>query len=237
MGDPKFSRKMYSTPTHPWRMGRIKEENELIKKYGLVNKTEVWKASSILRNFRAQARTLQARRRTGDLQSEKETKQLLEKLANLGVLPSQATLDDVLALDVNAVLLRRLQTVVYMKGLAHTPKQARQFIIHGHTVVNNRKVTVPGYLVKKVEEDKIDYYLSSPLKNELHPMRLKPEQVTQEQPTVQTGEKAEEPVEPKKEKVEENVKGEEKELETETVEKVDSDKIDKSPKSDKGAAK
>lgn len=225
MGDPKFSRKMYSTPTHPWRIARIKEENELVKKYGLVNKTEVWKASSILRNFRTQARTLQARRRTGDPQAEKETKQLLEKLANLGVLPSQATLDDVLALDVNAVLSRRFQTLLYIKGLAHTPKQARQFITHGHAVVNNRKVTVPGYLVKKVEEDKIDYYLSSPLKNELHPMRLKPEQVqTQEQPAAQAGKKAEKPAEAKKE--------EEGETATETAEKTDSDKTKESPKTE-----
>lgn len=226
MGDPKFSRKMYSTPSHPWRISRIKEENELIKKYGLVNKTEVWKAKSTLRNFRAQARTLQARRRTGNLQAEKETKQLLEKLSNLGVLPGQATLDDVLALDVNVILSRRLQTLVYLKGLAHTSKQARQFIVHGHTVVNNRKVTVPGYLVRKIEEDKIEYYLSSPLKNELHPMRLKPEQVTQQKPTAQPAEKVEKPAETEK--------GEEKEPEDKTVEKVDSVET---PKKEEGEMK
>lgn len=229
MGDPKFSRKMYSTPTHPWRLSRIKEENELIKKYGLVNKTEVWKAKSTLRNFRAQARTLQARRRTGDFQAEKETKQLLEKLSNLGVLPSQATLDDVLALDVNVILSRRLQTLVYLKGLAHTSKQARQFIVHGHTVVNNRKVTVPGYLVRKIEEDKIDYYLSSPLKNELHPMRLKPEQVTQQPPTAQTVEKVEKPAETEKRGEKES-----EEPEVETAGKADSDET---PKKEEGEKK
>ena len=33
MGDPKFSRKKYDTPSHPWQATRIKEENEILKKY------------------------------------------------------------------------------------------------------------------------------------------------------------------------------------------------------------
>jgi len=44
MGKPKFSRKKYETPSHPWQEDRIKAENELVKKYGLKNKKEVWKA-------------------------------------------------------------------------------------------------------------------------------------------------------------------------------------------------
>lgn len=176
MGDPKFSRRMYSTPAHPWRIVRITEENELLKKYGLVNKTEVWKAQSILRNFRAQSRTLQARLRTGEPQAKKETDQLLSKTVRMGILPEGATLNDVLALDINAVLSRRLQTLMYLKGLAHTPKQARQFIIHGHAAVGGKKITVPGYLVKKGEEELVGFYSTSPMTNEMHPMRIKPEQ-------------------------------------------------------------
>jgi small subunit ribosomal protein S4 len=54
MGDPKFSRRKYDTPSHPWQGVRIKEENELIKKYGLKNKRELWKVQSLLRNYRRQ---------------------------------------------------------------------------------------------------------------------------------------------------------------------------------------
>ncbi len=42
MGDPKFSRKKYETPNHPWQTARIKEEKDICKKYGLKNKTEIW---------------------------------------------------------------------------------------------------------------------------------------------------------------------------------------------------
>ncbi len=171
MGDPKFSRRKYDTPSHPWQGERIKEEHELLKKYGLKNKRELWKAQSLLRNLRGQGRDILARLRYGDVQAEKEMKGLLKKLANLGLLPEDAALDDVLALDIERILERRLQTLVYLKGLAYTQKQARQLIIHGHTVVNARKVTVPGYLVKKNEEPSISYNPYSPLANDLHPTR------------------------------------------------------------------
>ena len=54
MGKPKFSRKKYETPSHPWQEDRIKEENELVKKYGLKNKREIWKAQTRLKKYRSQ---------------------------------------------------------------------------------------------------------------------------------------------------------------------------------------
>ncbi|MCK4757652.1 MAG: 30S ribosomal protein S4 [Thermoplasmata archaeon] len=175
MGDPKFSRRRYQTPSHPWQKERIDSENELIKKYGLKNKRELWKVQSLLRRFRQRSRILQAQIRYGNKQAEKERDQLLGRLERIGVLGSKATLDDVLALDVESVLSRRLQYMAYLKGLSNSPKQARQFIVHGHVSIGERKVTIPGYLVKKTEEETIDYLLSSPISNDMHPARPKDE--------------------------------------------------------------
>jgi len=66
LGDPKFSRRRYERPSHPWEGERIKAENELLKKYGLKNKKELWRAQSVLRRFRHRARQLQALVRYGD---------------------------------------------------------------------------------------------------------------------------------------------------------------------------
>jgi small subunit ribosomal protein S4 len=74
------------------------------------------------------------------------------------LLDEKATLDDVLTLNVRELSERRLQTLVYRKGLANTQKQARQFIVHGHIGLNGRKITIPGYIVKKGEEEKVSYY-------------------------------------------------------------------------------
>ncbi len=178
MGDPKFSRRKYETPAHPWEGERIKEENELLMKYGLKNKQELWRAQSMIRSLREQSRELQARIRTGDPQAKIETDQLLARCSRLAILPEEgATLNDVLLLNTESLLQRRLQTMVYHKGLAYTPKQARQFIVHGHAAVGGRKVTIPGYLVKRGEEDKINYHETSPIANELHPVRPKPEEL------------------------------------------------------------
>lgn len=223
MGDPKLSRRKYDTPSHPWQGSRIKEENALLKKYGLKNKRELWKAQSLLRNYRRQGRDLLARLRYGDLQAQKEMKALLKKLANLGFLSENATIDDVLALDLERILERRLQTLVYFKGLAYTPKQARQLIVHGHTVVNDRKVTVPGYLVKKHEEGSITYNPYSPLASEMHPARPTAEHIERvirefskpKEEGKEVEKKGEEEKEVEKQEVKEDVKGEKKKTDAE----------------------
>ncbi|MEM2943187.1 MAG: 30S ribosomal protein S4 [Methanomassiliicoccales archaeon] len=173
MGDPKFPRRTYDTPSHPWKADRIREETELARNYGLKNKREIWKAKSIVRNLRRQSRNLQARLRFGEEQAKIETQNLMARCAKMGLLPmSGATLDDVLGLTAESVLNRRLQTLVYNKGLANTMEQARQFIVHGHIFVNGRKVTIPGYIVKRGEEEKIEFNPASPLANDMHPMRV-----------------------------------------------------------------
>ncbi|HYA57848.1 MAG TPA: 30S ribosomal protein S4 [Thermoplasmata archaeon] len=173
MGDPKFLRRTYDTPKHPWEGSRMEEERKLLDKYGLKNKRELWKAQSILRGFRRQARELQARLRTGAPQARRETDQLIGRLTRLGVLPVGApTLDDVLALSTEDILRRRFEWVVYTKGLAPTPFGARQWIVHGHLSVGDHRVTRPGYLVPSADEVRINYSPTSPLANDDHSMRV-----------------------------------------------------------------
>jgi len=175
MGDPKFPRRSYDAPSHPWRGERIKAESETVRAYGLKNKTEVWKAQAFLRDMRNQSKLLQARVRLDDAQAKLEADLLLKKCGRLGLLPMEgSTLDDVLGLTTEAVLDRRLQTIVLRKGLAFTYKQARQLIVHGHVAIDGRRVTIPGYMVKRAEEDRVTYNALSPISNELHPVRSPP---------------------------------------------------------------
>ncbi len=194
MGDPKFSRRSYDTPSHPWQGERIKAEVVLVNQFGLKNKTEVWKAQSILRNFRKQARELQALLRTGDAQAKRESDALLRKCGRMGVLPMEgSTLNDVLVLNEEDILGRRLQTIVFEKGMASTVKQARQMIVHGHVFMNGHRVTVPGYIVLRDEESSIEYAPASPFTDEMHPMRISAEQAAANQAARAAAAKAEEP--------------------------------------------
>jgi small subunit ribosomal protein S4 len=172
MGDPKFPRRSYNTPSHPWQGERIKAEHEIVRQYGLKNKTEVWKAQTILRNLRKQSRELQARIRSGEAQAKLEAENLLAKCAKMGILPVEgATLNDILALADTKILERRFQTIVYRKGLTNSMTQARQMIVHGHVYMNGHRVTIPGHIVTRLEEYSIEYNPSSAFTDDLHPMR------------------------------------------------------------------
>ena len=215
MGRPKFPRKKYDSPFHPWKEDRIKSERELKRKYGLKNNREVWKAKTFLKKYRGQARELSAKIGGKDPQVKKESDQLLLHLTKMSILPAGSSLDGVLALETESMLSRRLQTLVYHRGLANTVDHARQLISHGHIAIGGRKITIPGYMVTKDEESKIGYTAGSPLNIMSHPTRPKTDVYKPAAPTDKKeatekkedkketeekgkAEKTEEPIEPKK---------------------------------------
>lgn len=171
MGDPKFPHKTYSTPRHPWEKERIDSEMLIVQKYGLKNKKELWKGQAVLNSFRSQARELQAKLRNNDSSAQKQYDALMAKLNRYHILGTNATLDDVLSLNIETILSRRLQTIVYRRNLSRTLKQARQLITHGHVTLNGRRVTIPSIMVEANLEDSIEYVESSPFKDDLHPTR------------------------------------------------------------------
>jgi len=163
VGAPRKLSKQYSRPKHPWKAERIEAERVILKEYGLKNKRELWKTETILRGFRGQARNLLA---LTTEQADKDEKELLAKLRRLSLIEKDSGLDDVLKLKVNDILERRLQTQVYRKGLSNTVDQARQFIVHGHILVDGRKVTAPSYLVGSGVEEKITFAPNSSVKKD-----------------------------------------------------------------------
>jgi len=151
MGDPRKPRKSYRRPRRIWNSDQLNSELYIIGSYGLRNKRELWKAQTKVANFRNQARTLLAL--TLEDRQEKETL-LLSFLNRLG-LTTTSSLDDILNLKIEDILERRLQTIVMRKMGIKSPSQARQVVVHGHVSIGNRKVNLPGYLVKKEDENKI----------------------------------------------------------------------------------
>jgi small subunit ribosomal protein S4 len=163
--------KQYETPNHPFQGERIAEESGLLGRYGLKNKEELWRAQSELRSMRREARRL-----LGDAQGDVEAAQaagaeFLNRLRRLGILGEQDDISAVLSLDVTDLLERRLQTVAYRRGLAHTPQQARQFITHGHVTVEGARVRVPSRKLSTTEAATVTFDETSPLADELHPER------------------------------------------------------------------
>lgn len=154
MGAPKKIRRKYNTPKHPWEEERIEKDKITLENYALKNKKEIWKMQAVLKKYTEHAKRLA---NSGSEQAKKEKEQMIGKLFKLGLVNKNADVDDVLSLNIENVLDRRLQTLVYKRGMANTPKQARQFIVHGHIFIDDRKVNVPSYLVDTNEENKIKF--------------------------------------------------------------------------------
>ena len=153
----KRQRRKYSRPKRPWDKERLGEEKKILEEFGLRRKRELWKAESILREFRRRARNLA-------VSEDKERKaRLLSGLHSMGLVKKDASLDDVLGLSVDKFLERRLQTIVLKKGLANTQKQARQYIVHGHVAVNGRRTRWPSLIVNTDEELSVELYKKSPV--------------------------------------------------------------------------
>ncbi len=169
MGDPKKQRKKFDTPRFPWRKDILQEELKLLGQYGLRNKHELWRHKTTLSKARAIARSLISKPVEERAKMENE---LLAQLKKKGILQETAVLDNVLDLTIEDVLERRLQTIVFRKGLARTIFQSRQLITHGHVTINNSRVTIPGLLVLKADEATVVYSPESAVANPSHAVRV-----------------------------------------------------------------
>jgi small subunit ribosomal protein S4 len=159
MGDPRKNKKLYRRPRMIWTTDQLNAELYVMGTYGLRNKRELWKAQTEVARIRNQARALLAL--SAEARSEKE-RRLLNFLLRLGLVKESATLDDILNLKVEDLLERRLQTIVMKRSGSKSPYQARQVVSHGHVSVGNRKVNIPGYLVKTEEEPQILLHIEIP---------------------------------------------------------------------------
>jgi small subunit ribosomal protein S4 len=167
LGDPKKQRKKFDTPRFPWQIDALDTELKLLGQYGLRNKREIWRHKTLLSKYRGIGRSLLG---MSTEERKKQEKQLLDRLNRLGILPEESALDDVLDLTLEDILERRLQTLVFQRGLAQSIQQSRQLITHGHIAIDGKRVSTPSYLVLKDEETKIAYTPKSPLTNPDHPI-------------------------------------------------------------------
>lgn len=160
MGDPKKPRKKWESPGHPWIKTRLEQELELINRYGLRNKRELWIAQTFLRKIRHRARELLA---LSPDERRKALESLAKRLYSMGIIDNtNIDINDILALDVESILERRLQTIIWKKEFAKTIHQARQLIVHGHIAIKGRRVTSPSYIVPREEEEYIQFHPTSP---------------------------------------------------------------------------
>ena len=142
----KRKHKTYSKPKRPFDKTRIEEEAKIKKEFGLKNKKEIWKADTKVKSMREKAKKLISA-------NEEDQKSLFDRLQKIGL--NVNSIADVLALNKNDYLNRRLQTILVKKELVSTIKSARQLITHKKVLVDGKVVNSPSYIVPTKLEDKI----------------------------------------------------------------------------------
>ena len=169
MGDPRRQKKKYVTPKRPFDSDRFEQELQLMGSYGLRNKRELWRHKTDLSRYRRQARNLLALSIDERALQEKE---LVDKLVRTGVLMTEPSLDHVLDLTLENILDRRLQTIIFKKGLACSVHHARQLVTHGHVALDGARVTTPRRIITVNEEERLMFTPKSALNSESHPARI-----------------------------------------------------------------
>ena len=155
-------KKKFAYPKQMFEKQRILDENKLKEKYGLKNKKEIWKTEAKIKYFRNRAKSLI----TAD---QEQQGHFFDKLKMIGF--KIMTISDVLALQTEDMLKRRLSTIVWQKGIAHTAKQARQLIVHKKITINDRVVNIPSYVVKVEEEGSINIRVKEKRKKVVEPIK------------------------------------------------------------------
>merc|ERR1711977_694938 len=147
-----FSKKS-KPPRRPFEKERLDAELKIIGQFGLKNKKEIWRVRLALAKIRATARTLLTK-------DEKDPKRIFEgqalmrRMIRYGILEEdKQRLDYVLSLSIENFMERRLQTLVFKRGLAKS--------IH-HIRVGRQIVNVPSFMVRVESQPHIEFALGSP---------------------------------------------------------------------------
>merc|ERR1712147_511099 len=143
-------------------MGRLDGELKILGQFGLKNKREIWRVRLALAKLRATARNLLTK-------DEKDPKRIFEgqalmrRMIRYGILDEdKQRLDYLLNLKVENFLERRLQTLVYKRGLAKSIHHARVLIRQRHIRVGRQIVNVPSFMVRVESQAHIEFALTSP---------------------------------------------------------------------------
>eukprot|EP00003_Mantamonas_plastica_P012039 TRINITY_DN2201_c0_g1_i8.p2 TRINITY_DN2201_c0_g1~~TRINITY_DN2201_c0_g1_i8.p2 ORF type:complete len:110 (-),score=34.42 TRINITY_DN2201_c0_g1_i8:585-914(-) len=92
------------------------------------------------------------------------TDMLLEKMYNMGLIPTKKSLALCDKITVSAICRRRLPVMMVRLKMAENLKEATTFIEQGHVRVGPETVTDPAFLVTRTMEDFVTWSARSKIK-------------------------------------------------------------------------
>ena len=146
-----------------WKSEENVRESKIIKKYLLQQREDYVKYNKIVGNITKLCSKLQALPPTDELRHQLSV-QVLQKLYNMGIVNSTASLSAIEKLSVSSFCRRRLPVVMVRLKMSETLKEATTFIEQGHVRVGPNVITDTAFLVTRTFEDYVTWVDSSKIK-------------------------------------------------------------------------
>ncbi|KAF3444927.1 hypothetical protein FNV43_RR14620 [Rhamnella rubrinervis] len=149
-----------------WKRERGHREAQVMHRYHVTGRDDYKKISGLCRMVQKLVNILMRMDGKDPFRIEM-TDMLLEKLYNIGVIPSRQSLVLCERLTVSSFFRRRLATVLVRLKFAEHMKEAVTYIEQGHIRVGPDTITDPAFLVTRNMEDFITWVDSSKIKRKV----------------------------------------------------------------------
>ncbi|CAL0326300.1 unnamed protein product [Lupinus luteus] len=149
-----------------WKREHGQRENMVMQRYHITGRDDYKKYLSICKMIQKLVNTLKQMDQKDPVRID-TTDKLLEKLYNIGVIPTRQSITLCERLTVSSFCRRRLSTVLVRLKFAEHLKEAVTYIEQGHVRVGPQTVTDPAFTVTRNMEDFITWVDSSKIKRKV----------------------------------------------------------------------
>ncbi|KAL1823612.1 hypothetical protein DCAR_0311546 [Daucus carota subsp. sativus] len=149
-----------------WKREGGHRETHVTQRYHLTARDDYKKYNSICRMVQKLVNILKQMDQR-DPERIQMTASLLEKLYNMGVIPSRKDLNLCKNLSVSSFCRRRLSTILVRLKFAEHLKEAITYIEQGHVRVGPETVTDPAFLVTRNMEDFVTWVDTSKIRRKV----------------------------------------------------------------------
>ncbi|CAI5965425.1 unnamed protein product [Closterium sp. NIES-64] len=156
-----------------WKTENNDRELEVMRRYHITERDDYSKYNRLCGKITKLA-TLLKKLDPSDAFRIEMTDQLLNKLYNMGVIPTTKSLNLCDKLSVSSFCRRRLAVVMVRLKMAEHMREAVSFVQQGHVRIGPEAVRDPAFLVTRAMEDMLTWVDTSKIKHKFHPILSTP---------------------------------------------------------------
>lgn len=150
-----------------WKNDSTFKENQVLRRYHIDKRNDYEMYNKLCGKIRSLANHLSLLDPNEPFRI-KMTDELLEKLTNMGILPTDDSLSQAFKVTVSSFCRRRLAVIVMKLKMCESVKQATKLIEQGHVRVGPDVATDPAFLVTRQMEDFVTWVDSSKIKRHVY---------------------------------------------------------------------